>query len=398
MLARIKNIYVYAIILCSTSFFSLTMLGPIAKIGEFLGVGIIIVLLLLHIVYGDQKAYPHQFALFILLIFLSLVTSMMMAKFSRDQNFAATMIAQRAIYYYLFYFLLHQLKVRPSDLERIFIIFGFLDVVLYLIQFFLFPRIIFDVFILAHRGTVRIYLKGLDYLAISYFMCMQAFFRTNRIKYLIYTLVFFSIFVLLGGRQTMAIMAFTLIMFLIFSKKVRSRLLIGFCVAVSIILVFIMFQGIFEAMLVQSVRDRSLGSDYVRILSSKYFLTDFFKSPWAYITGNGMFANDTSYGIEVDRLMTHGFYLGDIGLIGNYALFGVFFVAGVLGICIKSLVAKIGENHIYIRYMIIAIMLSLITGGGFAKADFICFIACLMYMIDISNYKLSQNQNVTLKT
>jgi hypothetical protein len=196
----------------------------------------------------------------------------------------------------------------------------------------------------------------------------------------------------------MAIMAFTLIMFLIFSKKVKSRILIGFCIIVSIFLIFIMFQGIFEAMLRESVRDRNLGSDYVRILAAKHFLTDFFKSPWAYVTGNGMFANNTSYEIEVNRLAANGFYLGDIGLIGNYALYGIFFVAGVFGICIKSLFIRIEEKYIYIRYMFVAIALSLITGGGFGNADFICFIACVMYLIDISYYKLLHNQNVNLRT
>jgi hypothetical protein len=368
------------------------MLGPIAKIGEILGIGIIIVLLLLHFVYADQKTFPHQFTLFILLIFISLITSMIMAKLSRNQNFAHTLFAQRSIYFYLFYFLLHQLKVRPVDLERIFIIFGLLHVVLYLIQFFLFPKIIFDVFILADRGTIRIYMKGSDYLVISYFMSIQAFLRTNKFKYLTYTMIFFSIFILLGGRQTMAIMAFTFVLFLIFSKKVKSRFLIGILTAVCGFLVFIMFQDIFEAMVIQSVRDQRLGSDYIRFISSRYFLTDFFKSPWAYLTGNGMYANNTSYGIEVERLATHGFYLGDIGLIGNYVVYGVFFVVGVFGICIKSLFISIEKNYTYIRYMFIAIVLSFITGGGFVKADFICFIACIMYLIDVSNFKLIHNQ------
>jgi len=370
------------------------MLGPIAKLGEILGVGIIVVLLLMHIVYGDQKTFPHHFTVFILLIFLSLITSMLMARFSRDQNFADTLFAQRAIYYYLFYFLLHQLKVRPADLERIFIIFGFLHVALYLVQFFLFPRIIFDVFILEHRGTVRIYLKGSDYLAIAYFMSIQAFFRTNKIKFLIYTMVFFSIFVLLGGRQTMAIMAFTLVLFLIFSKKVRSRLFIGFLVAVCIGLVFIMFQGIFEALVTQSIHDRSRGSEYIRIVATKYFLTDFIKSPWAYITGNGMFAPHSSYGIEINRLMARGYYLSDIGLFGNYVIYGAFFVMGVIGICIKSLTIRINSTQAYIRYMFIAIVLALLTGGGFVNSDFICATMCLLYIIDISNVSLKEDLKI----
>jgi hypothetical protein len=386
VLKRLENIYVVFIILCSTSFFSLAMLGPIAKVGEILGIGIIAVLLLLYIVYAKQDTFKHQYSLFIVLIFLSLITSMLMAKFSRNQDFSATLFAQRAIYYYLFYFLLHQLKVRPEDLERIFIYFGLLHVLLYLIQFFLFPRIIFDVFILADRGTVRIYMKGSDYLVISYFMSLQAFFRTNNFKYLFLTLLFFSIFVLLGGRQTMAIMAFVLILFLLFNRKIKSRFFIGILILACIGLVFIMFQGVFEALLVQSVKDRNLGSNYIRFLSARHFLTDFFQAPMAYLTGNGMYGNNTSYGLEIKGLMAQGFYLGDIGLLGNYVIYGALFIIGVLGICIKSVTAKYLQNQAYIRYVFIAICFSLITGGGFVNADFICAISCLMYMIDVSNF------------
>ena len=385
----LNNLFVIIIIICSTSLYSLSMLGSGTKIIELLGVGLIFVLLVLHIVYASQTKIRHNFTWLILFIFLSLITSMLMARFSRNQGFTETLFAQRAIYYYLFYFLLHQLKIKPEDLERIFIAFGLLHVFLYFVQFFLFPRIIFDVFMLSDRGTIRIYLKGSDYLAISYFMSIQAFLRTNKIKYLVLILLFFSIFILLGGRQTMAIMALTLILFIIFSKKVKSRLFIGFLVAVCISLVLVMFQGIFEALIKQSARDRSLGSDYIRFISARHFLTDFFRTPVAYITGNGMFSNNSNYGHEIRRLMMQGYFLGDIGLIGNYAIYGAFFVIGVIGICIKSLILRIKNNQIYIRYMFIAIILSLITGGGFVNSDFICATMCLLYLIDISHYTVT---------
>lgn len=384
MLKRIENIFVLFIIICSTSFYSLTMLGPLAKGAELLGVLAIVVLLFIYWTYSDQKLFKQQYTLLIMLIFISLFTSMVMAQATREQSFSSTLIAQRAIYYYLFYFLLHQLKIKPSDLEKIFIALGIVHVILYLLQFFFYPKILFDVFMLSDRGTIRIYMKGSDYLVISYFMCIQAFFRTNKIKYLLLTLVFFSIFILLGGRQTMAIMAFVLILFLIYDKKVKSRILLGMLIMACVFLVFIIFQEIFQQLVVQSAKDSRLGADYIRFVSARYFLTDFFKSPLAYITGNGMYSNSTNYGIEIKRLMSHGYYLGDIGLIGNYAIYGIFFIIGVIGICVKSLRARILEAHTYVKYMFIAIVLSLITGGGFVNADFICSITCLLYMIDVS--------------
>lgn len=360
------------------------MLGPLAKGAELLGVLAIVILLFIYWTYSDQKIFRQQYTLLILLIFISLFTSTVMAQATREQSFSSTLIAQRAIYYYLFYFLLHQLKIKPSDLEKIFIALGIVHVILYLLQYFFYPKILFDVFMLSDRGTIRIYMKGSDYLVISYFMCIQAFFRTNKVKYLLLTLVFFSIFILLGGRQTMAIMAFVLILFLIYDKKVKSRIFLGILIMACIFLVFIIFQEIFQQLVVQSSKDTRLGANYIRFVSARHFLTDFFKSPLAYITGNGMFSNNTSYGIEIKRLMSQGYYLGDIGLLGNYAIYGLFFVIGVLGICIRAFRTKILQNHVYIKYMFIAIVLSLITGGGFVNADFICAICCLLYIIDVS--------------
>jgi hypothetical protein len=394
----INNFLVIIIIICSTSLYNLSILGPGTKIIELLGIGIIVAMLVLNIVYARNTKFRHHFFGFILLILLSLITSMLMAKISRNQSFADTLYAQRAIYYYLFYFLLHELKIRTQDLEKIFIVFGLIYPFLYLFQFFIYPKIIFDVTILFSRGTVRIFMPGSDYMAISYFMSIQAFLRTNRIKYLILMLLFFSIFILLGGRETMSIMAITLILFIIFSKKVKSRLFISILVLIGVGMIFYMFQDIFLALIQQSKRDTGLGSDYVRIIAAKYFLTDFFKNPIAYFTGNGMFSNNSSYGIEIARIMSNKLYLGDIGLIGNYVIYGPLFVIGVLGICIKALRMHIDQQYTYIKYMFIAILLSLMTGGAFVKPDFICLIVSVLYLIDASQYQMhkkSITNNIT---
>ena len=104
-----------------------------------------------------------------------------------------------------------------------------------------------------------------------------------------------------------------------------------------------MFQGIFEALFKQTLRERSLGSDYIRIMAAKYYLTDFFRTPLAYITGNGMFNSNSMYGAEMKRLTSRGLWVSDIGLLGNYAIYGFFFILGVFGICWKALTIKMSR-------------------------------------------------------
>jgi hypothetical protein len=199
----------------------------------------------------------------------------------------------------------------------------------------------------------------------------------------------------MGGRETMAIMVLVLVLFILFSRKVRSKILISLLLTAGVFAIFIIFQEVFQALFKQTTTDIARGNEYIRIVAIKYYLTDFFKTPWAYFTGNGMYSLETSYGREMSRITSMQYYLGDIGLIGNYVVYGPLFVIGVLGICFKSVFFRIMYRYIYIRYLFIAVLISLITGGGFGNSDFICFIMCIIYMIDISAFL---NKEEHLKT
>lgn len=392
LLKRINIFFVVCIIVCSTGFFNLKALGSGQKAGEMLGAAMILGLLIIHIVYGDRQSFKKNFTPFIILILFGAFTSMITAAYVREQPVSISLLAERAMFYYFLYFLLHELKIRPRDLEIIFVSFGILHIILYLTQFFAYPKILFDVFMISDRGTIRIYLPGSDYLALCYFMSMFAWLKTNRIRYMIYMLASFSIFILLGGRQTMALMVFVLIVAVLFSRRVKSRLLITALIAGSAVCVFYLFQDIFMEMLKTSNRDRSQGSNYVRFQATKYFLTTFFKTPIAYITGNGVPGFNSDYGKEVSLLrLSKGFYLGDVGMIGSYVMYGLFFILGVAGIFFKAFTTKIQEHYGYIKYMLLGTLLSLVTGAGFSEGSFICFVCFLLYIIDVTEVS---NENI----
>jgi hypothetical protein len=386
LLKRVNNLFVILIILCSTGFYNFSKLGSGQKAAELMGAVMIIALLAMHLIYSDQLTFKKNFVPFILLIFLGAASSIITANYVKEQTITASIFAERAVFYYFFYFLLHQLKIRPRDLEIIFIIFAVIHVCLYLLQYFAYPKILFDVYMMADRGTIRIYLKGSDYLALCFFMSMYFWLKTNKLIYAIYMLAAFSIFLLLGGRQTIALMILVLVLAVFFTRQVRSRLFISVMIVISAACVFYMFQDIFKELLVTSNRDRSQGSSYVRIKAAKYFLTTFYKTPVAYITGNGVPGSSSEYASEMSLIrVSKGFYLGDIGLIGTYIMYGIFFIIGVAGIFFKAFKTKIQEHYRYIKFMFLGSMLSLVTGSGFGEPDFICFICCLMYLIDVTS-------------
>ena len=393
MLKRRINISILVvIILCSTSLYKFAFLGSMQKGLELLGAGIIFLLIVLHLVYSNQKSIKQNYSLPIILIILALFTSTAMAYIAREQRVVFTLFAQRAMYYYLLYFLLHQLKFDPKDLEKIIIVFGLVYVGLFLLQTVLYPKVLFNANIRVDRGTIRIYLPGSVYMAASFYIALQHFLRSNKFKHLFLLLLIFSIHVMTGGRQSLAIVVFVTVLFIIIDKRVQSRFFLIFLGIVGSFAIFIIFQSIFMELFNVSQKNVTMGEEYIRIKASRYYLTEFFESPVAYITGNGMYYPHSSYGklITLNSIRYH-YNLGDIGLIANYALYGIFFVIGVLIICFKSLFIKINSEHTYIKYMFLAIILSLMTSGGFADSSFICFITIVLYLIDVSNEKLQLN-------
>lgn len=393
VLRRINNLIIIFIIFCSTGFYELSMLGPLQKIAELLGIGLIILLLSFHIVYAGQKQFPHNFTLPIVFIFISLLTSTIMAKYSRDQSFGETLYSARSLFYYLFYFLLHQLKIRPKDLETILFALGIIYVVLFLLQYLAYPTKIFNTYVRLDRGTIRIYLAGSAYLSVAFLMSLQFFYRTNKIKYMILLLVFLSIFVLTGGRQTLAIMILVLTLFLIFDRKVKSRVMLALLGITGSFMIFLIFRNIFTALILKTQTDVSTGQDYIRVQAAIFFLTDFFKNAMSYITGNGMHAGVSAYGTEITGYkVNYGYFLGDIGIIGNYAIYGIFFLIGIILFFIRAFKIRIEQQYSYIKYLFIVALISILTGSAFTQSHFICCILCLFYLIDLSNYNLNTNK------
>lgn len=395
MVKRWVNIIILSVvILCSTSFYKFSFLGSFQSAFELMGTLIIFVLLLFHLIYSHQKSIKKNFTLAVILIVISMITSMITAYITREQRIIHTMLAQRALYYYFLYFLLHQLKFDSKDLEKLIIFFAVLYIGLQLLQTVLYPIQIFDANLSTDRGTLRIYIPGAHYIAIGFFMYLQKFLRSNKFYYTLLLLPIFWVYVMRGGRQPLAILILVTVLFVIIDRKVKSRVFMILLGSLGAFSAFLIFRDIFMALFIKSQQDIALGEEYIRIKCARYYITDFFKSQIAYITGNGMYYPHSKYGklIALNAIKYH-YHLGDIGLIGNYAIYGLFFVLGVILISIKSLIIKIESEHVYLKYFVFAVILSIILGGGFANADFICLCVMVLYLIDVSNQSYVQNNH-----
>ncbi|MBN2349211.1 MAG: hypothetical protein JXJ22_10255 [Bacteroidales bacterium] len=392
----IKKILVIFIILGSLSLYNLKIIGRYSKLLELIAVGIMFLILVFHLVYGKQTTNKQHFRAPILLIFLAFILSTFMAYYAFNQSFAISLYEQRDIYFYSMYFVLHILNIDKKDLQKIVIYLGIVYFLAYVAQMIVFPSEIFDVTMRVERGTTRIYLKGSGYAVLAIFLCLQIYYHTLKIRYVLITLICFSTVILFGARSGIFLVVMGVAVQLILSKRIKSKAITYLTVVVAIISFFYFFQDIFSSLESVMNQTKSEGASNVRVLGAKFFLTKFLPNKLSYFTGIGE-PNERSPLGQMTKLLSlkHGYYLGDIGIIGNYISYGVLFVISVFWINIKALFIKISPDLQYVKvffFFFLLIMLPIAT--GFAESETIAIISILLYLLDKSNLEYLQTMSL----
>jgi hypothetical protein len=393
----IKKAIIIYIIIGSLNVYNLALIGDLINLINLSAVALMIAILIVNLVYSKKKSIHQHFKWPIILIAIAAFVSMFMAYFAYDQKFLITFYAQRDIYFYLFYFTLHVLSVEKKELQRLIIYFGLLYSVFYLIQFFSFPNEIFDVGMHRDRGTIRIYLEGSGYAMISYFMCLQIFYSSNKFKYLFLSIFFLIPIILFGARSGISTLMMGTIVQLVFSKRVKSRVLITFLILLTLVPTFYFFQDVFLGVLTAQKAESAEGTENIRILAGQYFLTHFLPNDISYITGIGAQSAQSPLGKLTMMLSSnYGFYLSDVGIVGNYVTYGVLFVFSIFWIVYKILFSKIMEDMAFVKYFsFFEVLLMLPIAAGFALSPVIPALCCIFYLIDLSTHERKIQNKIT---
>lgn len=380
-----KNIVVLIVFLCSISFFELRIIPSALLPGiGFLGICIMVLFLIFHLIYDETPRLKKYFSLEIYLILLAVILSMFGAYVFHGQGFKTTSIVQRYMYYFLFYFFLHQIKPDPNFILKLFIYFGITYASIYLLQFLIFPVNLVQSKAFYDRGTLRIFFPGSSFLFITFFFSIIQYFLTKNKLYLFFILLAFIIFILLGTRQVLFTVVFISVMYILLSNKVKNKIAVSFLILVSAFAFFFIFQDIFLSMFEVSKKQQSNIEGDVRYKAISYFLFDFFPNRISYITGNGVASANSAYGVFINNLKIYrGFYQTDIGLIGDFSKFGVFLIIAQFSIMIRILSRKIKPNLVFIKLVMWSMAITLITGGSFASGDVITSICAMLYLVDV---------------
>lgn len=393
----VKRVIALFIILTSLELFNFAFIGKeITKVAEIAGIGVALMVIILQLIYHKGEGFRMTYKWEVGLILFSLVTSMFMAYSAHNQNLQTTLIAQRFMYFYLFYYALHMLRIPDTDLERIILYLALIYVFFYVIQYFAYPKIIFKVRVIEERGTIRIFQVGLSYMILAYFYVLNRSFDKLTLRGIGMLFLFFSVIILMGTRQLLFSMFLLTMLNILLSRKVKSRLLVILLAVFAAIPVILMFQDIFTSIISLS-KEQSLGfEENIRLLAGTFFLTDFFPNNLAYITGNGADSANSGYGMTIQMYKdVYRFYQSDVGMIGDFSKFGILFLAGVFSILYRTLKTRVSDDLNYIKYFFLFAVLTGITGAGlFGEANSIVTISIILYLSDVDkhNRKLEEDE------
>jgi hypothetical protein len=388
----IRYVLFFYLALASCQFFRLKFL-PIQffLLLRFSGVVLMFATIVLDYIYFRTEKIKQGFSGILAIIFCGIITSTISAYIFHGQGVALTIWIGHSVYYYLLYYFLHIIKFKPEELNRLLVIMGVIYLGSYLLQYIIYPTVLFNFRIQESRGTVRIFLYGSSFLAYAYYYSINQFYLNNKPKYIILALSLFLFYILNGSRSSLLIVVAITAMSLVFSKKVKSRFLIIFLFMVAGTSIVIAFKDIFLAMIEVSNKQIGQEDEDIRIRAMKFFMTKFQPSFWTYILGNGEGHQASAYGLQIySYKVLFGFYQSDIGIVGVLAIYGAIFVLGGIASIIAVFKRKLPPKYRFIKYFMLDVTISLTSGMAFSVSYYIMVAMGIFYILDYLEYQQSK--------
>ncbi len=391
----VKQLLVYFILVASAFFFKFILIpSQMVVLTLYVAIILMLVTILIIFIYDRGKKFHQYSGTIIGLVLLASMLGAWGATYGHNQSFGLSMWAQSSMYLYLFYFFLHAIRIRPEELERMFLIMALVFIGLFMFQYAIYPKILFGGRVAEERGTIRIFMPGSSFAGFIFYYCLNKIFTTSKKIYVGLALIILVIPILQGTRSTILAYLLGALLFILISRQVKSKILVMLLMISSATLVFFIFQDIFMNLIEVSQTQASQQDDDIRVRSIKFFLTEFSPTTLNYYIGNGEAHMASSYGLKVYFYKANfGFYQSDIGLVGEYSKYGVLWIVCVLLIFIKLFTMKVEPKYFYIKIWSVILIIDEVLGSSFSRSTEIIVIASVLYIYDVSKFKLKHEKN-----
>ena len=389
-----KKILIVSIILFSVGLYQLRGLGIFIRLMDIMTDLLIIVHLILFVIYGKQEQLVKKhFSGAIILLLTGIVISSLGAEYINNQSWGLTLYQQRHMYAFLLYFLLFYLAPKPQWIIDLLFYFGIAGGVFFVIQYVLYPTLITDAKVFLDRGTIRMNLPGTWFMHIGFFLSVDRFFATKKMKYGAGALLLFLVAVLSGFRSVLALYVMLTTGYLLVSKQVKNKVLLFSMYSVVVVSGFFAFQGIIMEMKESAEREGSQGTSYIRVRAANYFMDMNDNNKLAYIIGNGEPTERSAYGRRLVMIsLRHGYYLSDIGVIGLFFKYGLLPALVVFYIIFKILLTRLDDRTIFIKLFFLFQLLMIFNSiTAFEILSAIIAVCMMLYLYDMTVMKRQES-------
>ena len=290
---------------------------------------------------------------------------------------------------FLFYFVFHIKQVNENTIIKVLLIFGFTLFFIQLIQQTLPSSAIFGTG--SEEGdSVDAMIKGLEKrngfyrfrlgaymvtLFCMYYSWTRFLINKSTKRFLIFFCFLFSMFMFLT-RQLMLASAIGLFSTFLFAKANISKKIMMFSFSVILLsVVFLNADVIFGDMIEKTQNERT--DDNIRMLALEFYWGQIVRSPMAFLLGNG-YPSDMKMWNEIFH-----FFVSDIGIVGQWFLFGVLWVFLYIATLYKVLFKYRNTLPLYIKLFVFGTSVNSIMIFPYFNSNSYILWAAVLYICDL---------------
>ena len=295
---------------------------------------------------------------------------------------------------YLFYFILYILKIDYQVVLKMSVCFGLFWVIMEIVQQFTYPTVWFATRIASldndveiRNGIYRYNMEGREFGLLLLFYSFQRFLEKPRKKYLAGIILGLTGVYMLATRQVMAASVLCLLYAMLAMHKLKFSSF--FMISVIAILIYCNMESLFGDYIEMS---EDINEDNIRLLSYDFYGIEYNKGQILPILfGNGV-EGMSAYGREIGNMQDMGLFRADIGIVGMYSWYGIFYVLTVLSFFL-SITTKKKYTDVYLpMYLVFLLVASVMLYHFGYSPHHIMTLCIILYLIDNS---IKSRKNIT---
>jgi hypothetical protein len=331
-----------------------------------------------------------RFKTAIIVFITGILLNTVAAYLNMGQSPVRTILSFEFYYFILLYFLLHYLKIERKFLENTVIIFAFIYLIIFIIQY----RGLLGLNNVLYRDVStadeekQLEIIGHGFLMLGFYLLLNRYFvNYNLINVFLAIVLFFAQLksgfrTLLAGSVVIAgIMALRLVRF-----KIKDfALIFVFIIVVIGLSQNKQIQKVYNDLVTKTEGDIKEGDKYVRYLELEFFFKRYPQNITYYLIGGGKPSGANLSNFDLGReSFNYNIVWVDIGLIGFYIVIGGVTLLGLLLWAIKAMFIKLPRDALYLNMYFLYLFIVSFTNEEIYRNGIFSVQAVALYLIDMT--------------